>query len=288
MATTTFLHPVFLISVTIPEGISQDQVLAFHPFNSWLVKLQSSLALQQTNRNHPFHSNFYFIRSITIQSYDKFGPRIGFLKLTCDVSTTEKNGKKAEFLPGAVFLRGPSVAMLVILIPDDLDTEEDHAKGKERYVLLTVQPRIAAGSLEFVELPAGMVDEAGNFEGTAAREIEEELGLEIPASELVCLSDLALAGTEKEDRWKDEKLPKGVYMSPGACDEYIPIFMHERRVPRSQLGEWTGRLTGLRDEGEKITLKLVRMQDLWREAARDAKALSALALWEGLRREGKI
>jgi hypothetical protein len=79
-----------------------------------------------------------------------------------------------------------------------------------------------------------------------------------------------------------------MYPSPGACDEYMQIYLHERRVPREQLGEWAGKLTGLREHGEKITLKLVRMQDLWKEGARDAKCLAAVALWEGLRREGKI
>jgi len=44
----------------------------------------------------------------------------------------------------------------------------------------------------------------------------------------------------------------------------------------------------LRDEGEKITLKLVKLEDLWREGARDAKALGAWALYDGLRRSGKL
>jgi len=44
--------------------------------------------------------------------------------------------------------------------------------------LLTLQPRIAAGSLAFPELPAGMVDD-GTFSGAAAKEIEEELGTAI-------------------------------------------------------------------------------------------------------------
>jgi hypothetical protein len=64
--------------------------------------------------------------------------------------------------------------------------------------------------------------------------------------------------------------------------------MHERRVPRAQLGEWEGKLTGLREHGEKITLRLVKMRELWRVGARDAKSLAAVALWEGLRREGKV
>jgi ADP-sugar diphosphatase len=79
-----------------------------------------------------------------------------------------------------------------------------------------------------------------------------------------------------------------MYPSPGGCDEYIPIFLHEKRVPRETLKEWTGKLTGLRDEGEKITLKLVRLENLWWEGARDGKALGAVALWEGLRRAGRL
>lgn len=53
--------------------------------------------------------------------------------------------------------------------------------------------------------------------------------------------------------------------------------------------EWLkGKATGLRDEGENITLKLVPLEKVWREAARDAKALAALALYENLKREGLI
>ena len=61
-----------------------------------------------------------------------------------------------------------------------------------------------------------------------------------------------------------------------------------RVVPRHTLGDWSGRLTGLPDEGERISLRLVPLRDLWRVAARDAKTLAALALWEGLKREGKL
>lgn len=254
---------------------------------SWVSNLTKSLSLQTRNPQHPFHGDPYVLRSIKIQSFDLFGgSRLGFVKLVAEVTNSAR-----ERLPGAVFLRGPSVAMLVVLVPDDAPLEE----GKEdRYVLLTVQPRIAAGSLAFVELPAGMVDEAGNFAGTAAKEIKEELGLEIPESELKCLSELAAPRPSVDEvaaakqTFNEEILPQAMFPSPGGCDEYVPIYMHERRVPRAQLSEWTGRLTGLRDHGEKITLKLVKMDDLWREGARDAKCLAALALWEGLQREGKL
>ena len=173
--------------------------------------------------------------------------------------------------------------MLVLLVPDDtpLDTAE-------KYALLTVQPRIAAGSLGFIEIPAGMVDDAGQFAGAAAKEIKEELGLEISEAELTCLSELADQRASTEQKGGREELDTAMFPSPGACDESIRIYLHERRVPRSELKDWTGRLTGLREDGEKITLKLVPVKDLWREGARDGKTLAALALWEGLQREGKL
>ena len=197
------------------------------------------------------------------------------MKLTATV--TNSGG---ESLPGAIFLRGASVGMMVILQPDDLGEGSE----EEKYVILTVQPRIAAGSLQFLELPAGMVDD-GTFKGAAAKEIEEELGLEILEDELTNLTELTIS--QKREKLS-ENLPTGIFPSAGGCDEYIPIFLHEKRVPREQLKEWTGKLTGLREEGEKITLKLVKLEDLWREGARDAKALGAWALWEGLKRSGKL
>ncbi|KAH6648743.1 hypothetical protein BKA67DRAFT_661697 [Truncatella angustata] len=278
---TTIKLPSSGTPVTLPDGLSQQTLQDFSPFNRWLDKLTSSLKLQHTNQSHPFHEEPYALRGITIQSYDLFGgERLGFLKLKADVSNDQ-----GETLPGAIFLRGPSVAMLVMLVPDDV-APGSREEEDERHVVLTVQPRVPAGSLEFVELPAGMVD-GGTFSGAAAKEIHEELDLVIQESELRSLSDLA-GGGERQEPAGGEGLPDAMYPSAGGCDEFIPIFMHERRVDRKSLDEWTGKLTGLRDHGEKITLKLVKMKDLWKEGRRDAKCLAAVALWEGLRREGKL
>ena len=57
--------------------------------------------------------------------------------------------------------------MLLILQPDDVPAEEE----RDKHVLMTVQPRIAAGSLAFTEIPAGMLDHSGSFSGGAAKEI---------------------------------------------------------------------------------------------------------------------
>ena len=170
--------------------------------------------------------------------------------------------------------------MLLVLQPDDVEegTEND------KHVILTVQPRIPAGSLAMAELPAGMLDDAGTFAGGAAKEIAEETGLEVAESELLNMTELAL----DEPRDGEEKLPRAMYPSMGGSDEFIPLFLWQKRVKRDTLKEWQGKLTGLRDHGEKITLQLCPLQELWKVGARDAKSLGALALYEGLRKNWKV
>jgi ADP-sugar diphosphatase len=143
--------------------------------------------------------------------------------------------------------------------------------------------------MTFTELPAGMLDD-GTFAGTAAKEIEEECGIKVPESELIDLTALALSEQSATGHHSEAgvKLGEGIYPSPGACDEYIPIFLYQKKVSRQEIEEWEGKLTGLREEGEKIKLKIVKLQDLWKEGARDAKALSALALYTSLKQNGKI
>ncbi|KAH7316838.1 NUDIX domain-containing protein [Stachybotrys elegans] len=261
------------IPVQLPDGLSRDQLNEFKPFTNWIETLKRSLSLQK-NPSHPFHDDPYALRHVNVQSFDRFGGgRLGFVKISASVTNSA-----GESLPAIALLRGPSVAMLVMLIPDDVAPDSE-----ERYVVLTVQPRIPAASLGLVELPAGMVDDAGSFKGAAAKEMEEELGIAIKEDELTCLSDLAAPEKESE-----EGIAAAMFPSPGGCDEHITIYSHERRIPRSQLQEWSGRLTGLRSHGEKITLKVAPMKDLWRVGGRDAKCLAAVALWEGLRREGKV
>jgi hypothetical protein len=59
-------------------------------------------------------------------------------------------------------------------------------------------------------------------------------------------------------------------------------------MPRKDIEELQGKLTGLRDHGEKITLKVVPLEDLWKEGLRDGKTLAAWALYKGLKEAGKI
>ncbi|KAL1305905.1 hypothetical protein AAFC00_004049 [Neodothiora populina] len=265
--------------VHLNDELKKDQLLSFPAFKHWISTLQHSFK-QQEHKNHTFHAAPYNLRRIDIQHVDYFGKnkeRIGFIKLNTLVTNDND-----EYLPGSVFLRGGSVAMLLLLQADDVPANSE----QDKYAIMTLQPRIPAGSLSFCEIPAGMLDDSGSFSGGAAKEIEEETGLTVSEDDLIDLTALALAHEPQESG--QEQLPKATYPSAGGCDEFVPIFLYQKRIPRDQLQSWQGKLTGLREHGEKITLRLVRLQDLWREGVRDAKTLSAWALYQGLKTESKL
>ncbi|KAJ6110278.1 hypothetical protein N7486_002513 [Penicillium sp. IBT 16267x] len=275
---STFILPGSQTRVNSTADLSKDDLLAFPAFNVWISTLQRSLA-RQSSPGHEFHGDPYILRTIDIQAVDRFGGgRLGFVKLKADVS----NGR-GERLPGSVFLRGGSVGMLLILQPDDIPASQENGK----WAILTIQPRIPAGSLAFAEIPAGMLDDHGTFAGGAAKEIQEETGLLVQESELIDMTALALQSTPQPDDG-EEVLQKAVYPSPGGSDEFIPLFLCQKRMPRKDMEELQGKLTGVRDHGEKITLKVVPLEDLWKEGLRDGKTLAAWALYQGLLKEGKV
>jgi ADP-sugar diphosphatase len=131
-----------------------------------------------------------------------------------------------------------------------------------------------------------MLDDSGTFAGGAAKEIHEETGLSIPQSELVDMTSLALQAVDEPD--DGETLQKAVYPSPGGSDEFVPFFLCQKRMPRTDIEGLQGRLSGLRQEGEKITLKVVPLESLWKEGLRDGKTLAAWALYKGLKQDGRI
>jgi 8-oxo-dGTP pyrophosphatase MutT (NUDIX family) len=92
-----------------------------------------------------------------------FGPRVGFLKFKAQVSD-----KEGTVVPSIVFMRGASVAVLFVLRCDE---------DGELYTILTVQARFPTGKYSFNDIPAGMVDDNGDFTGVAAKEMKEETGI---------------------------------------------------------------------------------------------------------------
>ena len=212
-----------------------------YPFVQWLEKMDRNKA----------HFN---IKEIHIQSVDMFGPnKVGFIKFKADI--LDADGDKC---PGIVFMRGGAVGVLIIL---RADTD---------YVLLVTLDSVAASEPAFPSLPAGMLDGNGSFAGVAAREIEEETGLIIAQADLIDLIDFAYGNTYP-----------GMYTSIGGTDEFVRLYATVKHISPTDLMNLQGKLTGLREENEKIKLKVVKLEDLWRSTS-DSKALAALTLYTEL------
>ncbi|KAI9502409.1 NUDIX hydrolase domain-like protein [Coemansia spiralis] len=215
-----------------------DEIQRFAPFAQWLERLSVP-------------SGFH-LDQITVTSVDRFkSHKIGFMKLHTSVRHHDTS------IPGVVFLRGPSSAILIVL----------HTRSGASYAVLTEQPRMAAPDFHMLELPAGMLD-GGEFVGTSVKEIKEETGLTVEPHELVELTTNT-----------------ALYPSPGACDEQLRLFVCEKHIGDEELGGIKDRLGGLRDEGELITVRLVPLADL--SHVSDMKVLSALYLWQQQRKNLK-
>jgi ADP-sugar diphosphatase len=239
MTDLNLTHTVAGIPVTAAEGLDPNVATSSKLFTDWLASVDRQR---------------FILKSVHIQSIDMFGPRVGFLKFKVDVVDVQ-----TKFLPGVVFARGGSVTVLVVLVCEG-----------EAHAVVTVQPRLATGSFDFVELCAGMLDGSGNFAGVAAKELKEELGIEVKEEDLTDLSTLS-------------GHPGGVYLSPGACEETIRFYALCQSVTREELEAMEGRCTGVLEEGEQITLKIVPLDSLVTIA--DAKTIVAHSLFQRFSRE---
>ncbi|CAL1148561.1 unnamed protein product [Cladocopium goreaui] len=225
-----------------------EQALSFVPFQDWLRKLQR-------------HRDSFRLQRVTVQSVDMFGKKVGFVKLKSEVY--DRDG---DPLAGICFLRGGSVAVLVIL---------ESESGKE-YCLQVRIDNVCTVQPQYMALPAGMLDGNGDFGGAMAREMEEETGIRCDAKNLLDMTALVY-GEEFE----------GMYPSVGACDEFIRLFLFRRRMRQEEILSLEGKLMGLREENEKIKLCLVPLADLW-HLSPDAKGLCALLLYSKLKEAGRL
>ncbi|MBU6450958.1 MAG: NUDIX domain-containing protein [Cyanobacteria bacterium REEB67] len=228
---------------TIPfkaaPGIDIDLVKGCAKFKNWVESIDDSK---------------FVIKGIELQSVDMFGPKqniVGFVKFVADV--VDLDGEPQH---GIIFMRGGAVGMLVII--------------NKKHVVVTVQPRLATGSFGFIELAAGMLDGSGNFAGVAAKEIEEELGLKIPADKLTDLG--AVSGSSD-----------GFFLSPGGCDETMRLFCIEIEISDDELAAMEGKCTGVIEEHEQIALKIIPYDELWKLP--DAKSAVAYLYYEKLKEQ---
>lgn len=237
------VYTVHINGVDVPvtadtADISIPAVMDFVPFINLITNLNQD--------------PLWKVTKIVIQGVDKFGVRVGFVKVN---NTASYNGSEKP-VPGIAFLRGDSVAVLTIL----------KCNG-ERYVVCCMQPRMPAGRM-MVEIPAGMMDakkkgdEEKTFLGVAAKEMAEETGIELKESDLIDIS------------------PNGkLCPSIGGCDEKIKFYAYIKEVTPEYLKELNGKITGNFEEGELIRIKLIKYENLHKECD-DMKAMTAMLLLE--------
>ena len=199
------------------------------------------------------------VEHITVASIDyKSDGKPLFAKLT--VKAFNEEGRR---LPGVVFLRGGSVAILPILISKET--------GK-MYVIFTVQARVAVGRSNLVEIPAGMLDGSGNFSGIAAKEFEEEIGFKIKTTDLIDLTP-----ENPESNPAKMSFPRGMFVSPGAMDETIRYYLFVKTMRTKQIVRLRKKLTGNAKENESIRLMVTSLEKAPRVTS-DSKFFCAIAL----------
>lgn len=181
--------------------------------------------------------NSIIIRNIKILSVYMFGKNVGFIGLEVDCSLKTHPDKK---LPGYVFIRGKSVGIFVVI--------------NNKYMVLTRQFRIPVGKF-MCEIPAGMLDESGDFSGVAAKELEEEIGVKINQKDLIYLTSM--------------------YPSCGGSDEEIIFYYLNLNLEEKQIEELRNKTFGEENTDEVITLKIIEINYENILETKDAKLITA-------------
>ncbi|KAF9912166.1 hypothetical protein EC991_000576 [Linnemannia zychae] len=264
--------------VTSNDKVNLQEVSEFKPLLAWAKNLAKEEASSQeqssstTGDDKPTKDGDAAqeppvrVFKVEVKSVERFGPRLGFANLAVDAQLTESGQKP----PGLVFMRGGAVAVLLILKSTGPSGEVSE------HVVLTKQPRLSIPSFNFPEIPAGMLDGSGDFVGKCAEELKEECGITLDHNSLIDMTELAYG-----NKWD------GVYPSAGGCDEFLRLFVCCKDMKWDELQALEGRLGGLRDHGESISLALVALKDAYKTAP-DAKLLSSLALFNALKADGKL
>ncbi|KAA6364868.1 MAG: nudix hydrolase [Streblomastix strix] len=200
------------------------------------------------------------IKHIHFQNVDKSGGgKIMFVKFKCQAYYMNE----PKPIPGIILLRGGAVSCLIELIC-----------GDKTFGLLVQQPRLAVGRCT-LEAVAGMLDQ-DKVSGAVMKEVEEETGIVVQYQDLI-------------DRTKcaHGEMLQGMESMVGLSDEYLRLYLCRLSVTSDEMKQLEGRITGLRDHGEYITLKILPWDQIWRETP-DAKTLCSMFLREQLMKTGEI
>lgn len=193
--------------------------------------------IQAVNFVDKLKEDFVFeIGNVEQKAEIMFGPKPGFTLIEIDAKCHQNK------VPGAVFISGDAVAIFVVLKAEN-----------NRYVVLTSQPRLPTGKSDFIEIPAGMLDNEGNIKSKALAELEEETHLKVDTDNLIELGSF--------------------YTSPGRSDEKIWLYSLEIDVDKDMIKDMQNKRTGNKEENEHIFLKLILLNDVYNFIKEDAKSL---------------
>jgi len=213
------------IEIQYSDHITEEQmnaILSSKKFNDYIRKIDLESVL---------------IRNIKILNVYMFGKNVGFIGLEVDCSLKTHLDKK---LPGYVFIRGKSVGIFVLI--------------NNQFMVLTRQFRIPVGKF-MLEIPAGMLDESGDFCGVAAKELEEEIGVKINQKELIYLTSM--------------------YPSCGGSDEEIIFYSLNLKMEPHEIEELKNKTFGEENSHEIITLKILELNYENIMQTKDAKLITA-------------
>jgi len=164
------------------------------------------------------------------------------------VHATNQDGEK--LLP-VVLLRGHFVSVLTCFTS---------AETGKQYLLMVKQHRIANGAVSY-EHPAGMCDSEANPLAVAVKEVKEETGLEINASQLVQLNEDLL------------------FTSAGLLDEGGYFFYCELTLPDAEIDKFRDKKSGAVGENEHINTHICPIDEALALINSVASQLNVFLYW---------
>jgi len=241
-----------------------DDALSFKPTQNWLENItkDNNLHLDEIN----FREIFYF------------GSKSGFItweakvrdhNLSIEEYTLKYGSPQGYYLPGYVFCRGDAVSILPILSCQ----EDDNI-----YTAVVQQARVPIAQQNKIEIAAGILsDTTGTVAGAALDEIKQELDIDdLGPHNLIDLG--ALAWGDTNNKWTT---------GCGAVDEHIISFAFHKNITLKWLKDKNGKQTGENYAGERIKIKIIKLDNLWLNS-QDSKALSSYCLYQNLIKAGII
>jgi hypothetical protein len=169
-----------------------------------------------------------------------------------------------KLAPGTLFVRGDAAAVMVVLHVDGAD--------KRSYTLLVQQEGVPDSLAAIGEMPAGIIDEDGNFKGALAKDILEKAGMEIKLSDLVDVTEAI---------YKDGT--PNMFPSCGAKN-FDKVFVLQERTTVEDLKKLETSLGEQSEGGLKLYLEPLENE----ETTPDNPAHPAVGLYEKLMTSGAI